>query len=289
MAPTFPPKCPQITTTKFTHNLHIPKIHSHTNALIFTQIYFAHIHRAAKMVVALGPGKFYGSSLPRPRIYTDVKLNDERIDPPLPVMDPLMMWAQEAHWSMGGLSFTRLRLQGRIEGNVNKLRVQREKLFKKSQKQQKPVKGSTATGPDKDKNSRVGQTPSPPPAPMVIKRRRVVGLVEEDGEEAEEDEEGQRGMKRGAARKLGDDFERVARESGIDGKKATNGGGEGGGMVAARTRSKRNMADVVVNEKKVNKIKKKLVEGRRKVGASVVAAAPRIRTSPRLVKVGGSS
>ncbi|KAL0443974.1 UNVERIFIED_CONTAM: hypothetical protein Slati_2120100 [Sesamum latifolium] len=67
------------------------------------------------MVVALGPGKFYGSSLPRPRFYTDVKLNDERVDPPLPVMDPLMAWAQEAHWSMGGLSFKRHRLQGRIE------------------------------------------------------------------------------------------------------------------------------------------------------------------------------
>ncbi|KAK6142627.1 hypothetical protein DH2020_022975 [Rehmannia glutinosa] len=238
------------------------------------------------MVVALGPGKFYGSSLPRPRIYTDVKLNDERIDPPLSVMDPLMAWAQEAHWSMGGLSFTRLRLQGRIEGNVNKLRVQRENIFKKSQKQQRSVDASTVSGPNKDKNSRrVVQTPSPPPAPKVIKRRRVVGLVDED----EEEEEEQRRVKRGAARKLGDDFERVARESGIDGKKMSNGGGEGGEMVAARTRSKRNVADVVANEGKVNNIKKNLVKGSRKIGGAVVSAAAGIRNSPRLVKAGGSS
>ena len=62
------------------------------------------------------PAKFYGSSLPRPRIYTDVKFNEERVDPPVPVLDPLLAWANEAHWSMGGLSFKRLRLQGRIEG-----------------------------------------------------------------------------------------------------------------------------------------------------------------------------
>ncbi|KAG6429625.1 hypothetical protein SASPL_107677 [Salvia splendens] len=59
------------------------------------------------MVVQLGPGKFYGSSLPRPRFYTDVKLNSERVDPPPSVTDPLMSWAQEAHWSMGGLNVKR--------------------------------------------------------------------------------------------------------------------------------------------------------------------------------------
>lgn len=237
------------------------------------------------MVVALGPGKFYGSSLPRPRFYTDVKLNDERIDPPLPVMEPLMTWAHESHWSMGGLSLTRYRLQGRIEGNVNKLRVQREKLFKKSKQQQKFVKVPTASGPDKDKNSRVGQASSLSPAPMVIKRRRVIGLVDEE----EEEEEEQKGMKRGSARKLGDDFEMVARKSGIDGEKATNGGGEGGGMVAARTRSKRNTADLVVVEGKSNNVNKKSGKGRRKVVVAAVAAAAGIRSSPRLVKIGGSS
>ncbi|KAJ6763856.1 hypothetical protein OIU79_024406 [Salix purpurea] len=63
-----------------------------------------------------------GSTLPRPRIYTDVKHSVERVDPPVPVMDPFLSWANEAHWSMGGLNFNRLRYQGRIEGNTDKLR-----------------------------------------------------------------------------------------------------------------------------------------------------------------------
>ncbi|XP_057790483.1 uncharacterized protein LOC131007594 [Salvia miltiorrhiza] len=83
------------------------------------------------MVVALGPGKFYGNSLPRPRFYTDVKFNEERVDPSPSVTDPLMAWAEEAHWSMGGLNVKRHRLQGRIEGNVERLRVQREQIFKR--------------------------------------------------------------------------------------------------------------------------------------------------------------
>ncbi|XP_078436479.1 microtubule-associated protein [Wolffia australiana] len=79
------------------------------------------------MVVALGPGRFYGSALPRPRYYEDVKFNDERVDAPPTVLDPLLDWAREAHWSMGGLSFQRHRLQGRIEGSIKKLRAQAEK------------------------------------------------------------------------------------------------------------------------------------------------------------------
>ncbi|KAG6392086.1 hypothetical protein SASPL_146295 [Salvia splendens] len=59
------------------------------------------------MVVPLGSGKFYGSSLSRLRFYTDVKLNSERVDPPPSVTDPLMSWAREAHWSMGGLNVKR--------------------------------------------------------------------------------------------------------------------------------------------------------------------------------------
>ncbi|PPR93749.1 hypothetical protein GOBAR_AA26920 [Gossypium barbadense] len=81
------------------------------------------------MVVPLGPGKFYGSSLPRPRIYSETRFNSERVDPPVPVLDPLLSWANEAHWSMGGLSFKRLRLQGRIEGNVQRLKAQRDKFL----------------------------------------------------------------------------------------------------------------------------------------------------------------
>ncbi|KAL3821470.1 hypothetical protein ACJIZ3_007375 [Penstemon smallii] len=188
------------------------------------------------MVVPLGHGKFYGSSLPRPRFYTDVKHSDERVDPPLSVIDPLMTWAHDAHWSMGGQSFTRHRLQGRIEVNVDKLRAQREKQFKdKSPKQNKP-----------DKLKRIiSETPSPPP--VAIKRRRVVGLVDEVEEDLEEVS-----VKRGAERKLGDDFERVAKE----------------------------------RKRDLGEIKKKLVKGGRKV-ESVAAAAVGTRSSPRLAKRGG--
>ncbi|KAL2474638.1 hypothetical protein Adt_35374 [Abeliophyllum distichum] len=237
------------------------------------------------MVVALGPGKFYGSSLPRPRIYTDVKLSDERVDPPTSVMDPFISWAQEAHWSMGGLSFKRHRLQGRIEGNVNKLRAQREKSFKISQKQNPAV-------PSHSEKSRNGNTPSPspPPAPLANKRRRAVGLVDEDEDEddgAEEEGYGSgREIKRGAVRKLGDDFERVARESGMGGKKASPAKkasvcAEG---LASRTRSKQKE---VVNDVKAKK-GKKLVKGGKSVGAAVVAAAVSgLRSSPRLAARGG--
>ncbi|ERN10197.1 protein IWS1 homolog A [Amborella trichopoda] len=76
------------------------------------------------MVVRVGPSKFYGSGLPRPRIYNNIEGN-ERVDPPLPVMAPLLQWANEAHWSRGGLSFKRRsRMQGKLEGNIRKLRAQ---------------------------------------------------------------------------------------------------------------------------------------------------------------------
>ncbi|XP_071693078.1 uncharacterized protein [Rutidosis leptorrhynchoides] len=67
------------------------------------------------MVVSESPGKFNGGSLPRPRIYTNIIYNSDRADTPLPVLDPLMSWAEEAHahWPMGALSFHRNRLQGR--------------------------------------------------------------------------------------------------------------------------------------------------------------------------------
>lgn len=74
------------------------------------------------MESSIKPGKFYGSSLPRPRIYTDVKFASDRVDPPVSVSDPLLSWANGAHWSMGGLSFDRPRLQGRIEGSIENLR-----------------------------------------------------------------------------------------------------------------------------------------------------------------------
>ncbi|KAL3645466.1 hypothetical protein CASFOL_010646 [Castilleja foliolosa] len=197
------------------------------------------------MVVALGPGKFYGSSLPRPRFYTDVKFNDERVDRPPSFMDPLMAWAEEAHWSMGGLNFKRNRLQGRIEGNTQRLRIQRDQTFKKSQNY---VKASQSRRSDNDsKSSCVSEIQSPQPPPVAIKRRRVIGLVDEEEEVVE--------VKKWPVRKLGDDFERVARESGIE----NSSGGESSGAVAARTRSK-------------------------KIGAAVVAAATGIRSSPRFAR-----
>lgn len=156
-----------------------------------------------EMVVSLGPGKFYGSSLPRPRFYTDVKLNEEREDPPVSVMDPLMSWAEEAHWSMGGLSFQRHRLQGRIEGNVNKLRAEREKILKSRGSNFTTRRVVNKTGINE------GGSPVTPAAPVVVKRRRrLVGVIDEDSSDVEEK---QREIKR-TARKLGADFDRVAND-----------------------------------------------------------------------------
>ncbi|KAK3004438.1 hypothetical protein RJ639_019915 [Escallonia herrerae] len=188
------------------------------------------------MVVALGPGRFYGSSLPRPRIYTDVKFSNDRVDPPVPVTDPLMSWAHEAHWSMGGLNVKRHRLQGRIEGSVVKLRAQREKALKKRNAHPSPAKpihpksfaGSAPSRVDRDPN------PSPPPAPFAAKRRRrLVGLVEERGWDGIVSP-----VKRGPARKLWDDFDRVAAESSAPSSpvKRSSGGSE---TVASRTRSRK--------------------------------------------------
>ncbi|XP_021729631.1 myb-like protein V [Chenopodium quinoa] len=201
------------------------------------------------MVVPLRPARFYGRSFPRPRFYTDVKFSDERVDPPTPVLDPLMSWANEAHWSMGGLCLNRLRLQGKIEGNVEKLRKQREKSFKMKM-ENSPLKG----------------VDSPPPAPISKKRRQRVKVVDDEGEEEdnddddddEEDEEEEIEMeirkvkrnggmkKRRLVRKLGDDFELVAeanRRTPL--KDVSNGVVVSEGGVALRTRSRRSM---VLNE-----------------------------------------
>ncbi|XP_062007615.1 uncharacterized protein LOC133724783 [Rosa rugosa] len=208
----------------------------------------------AAMVLKLklaSPAKFYGSSLPRPRIYTDVKFNDERVDPPVAVMDPFLAWANEAHWSMGGLSFKRLRLQGRIEGHVGKLRAEREKTEDRKQK------------------SKRASSDSPPSAPVATKRRRFLALIDEDeDEEEEEDLEVVRGKR--LVKKLADEFDRVA-----DAEEET---------VASRTRSRKLEVDdgietetrtVMQVAKEVNKLSlkgKKLKKRKSKVP----------RTSPRL-------
>ncbi|MCD7466839.1 hypothetical protein HAX54_003877 [Datura stramonium] len=201
------------------------------------------------MVVALEPRKFYGSSLPRPRFY---KPNEERVDPPVSILDPLMSWAEEAHWSMGGVSFKRHRLQGRIEGNIEKLRAERERVEKMSDKET-PEKGSPPPCPE---------SPPMPPAPFVLKRKRR--LVDES-----EDVVG------GLVRNLGDEFDRVEEESGLksSGMKMSGGAVE---ATARRTRSRRN-EDAAVEV--ANEVKSK--GGNLKKGVKVDSGK---RTSPRLSK-----
>ncbi|KAG5579194.1 hypothetical protein H5410_049821 [Solanum commersonii] len=214
------------------------------------------------MVVALGPGKFYGSSLPRPRFYENP--NGERVDPPVSVLDPFLSWAEEAHWSMGGLSFKRLRLQGRIEGNIKKLRAECEKIERKSVgEKKKSVKKGSLSSPV------VHVSPSPPPAPLNLKRK--MRLVDESDDENEEMGVDGRVEKRGLARKLDDDFDKVAEKS--------------DGVVMGRTRSGRNKEAVV---EKIVKLKpkgrklKKGLKGSEKKSVSVTPNAA--RTSPRLSK-----
>ncbi|CAH8388637.1 unnamed protein product [Eruca vesicaria subsp. sativa] len=150
-----------------------------------------------RKTIAIRPVEFYGNSLPRPRFFDNPQFNSHRVDPPLSVLDPLLSWARDAHWSMGGLNFTRLRLQGRIEGNVEKLRAQLE--------DSSPVS-------DKHKKKRSGcDSDSPPAAPVVVKRRRFIDLNDEADEEEIE------GVAR-IIRNLSDDFDRVAGESKINKK-----------------------------------------------------------------------
>ncbi|MED6154976.1 hypothetical protein PIB30_001117 [Stylosanthes scabra] len=177
-----------------------------------------------KMVVSLGPGKFYGKSLPRPRFYPDVKFNDYRVDPPLSVTDPLMSWAKEAHWSMGGLSFKRLHLQGKIEGNVDRLRAQLDSLSHSNPQAQSPPPHFQPTLSRGSKRPAT-DSPRPPPAPIAPKRRRFTATIEENEEDEEENEEEVRVKAKSKAKdsrrsvggrlvkKLGDDFDRVASEN----------------------------------------------------------------------------
>ncbi|XAR68017.1 hypothetical protein NMG60_11002995, partial [Bertholletia excelsa] len=217
------------------------------------------------MVVALGPGKFYGSSLPRPRIYTDVKFNDERVDPPVPVIDPLMTWAQEAHWSMGGLSFRRLRLQGRIEGNVRSSELS--------------VRKSSRSATTAQRSS----SPSPPPAPMAVKRRRYVAPMDEEDEEEEVEDvldREERGEKCPPTRNLAEGSEAVAavRTRNQRSKESGNGGNT--------------VKKVEDDTSKANSTGKKLKRGGKSEGvpegpaASPAGSSSGTRTSPRLGKRG---
>ncbi|CDY25249.1 BnaA02g22070D [Brassica napus] len=180
---------------------------------------------------AIRPVEFYGNSLPRPRFFDNPKFNSHRVDPPLSVLDPLLSWAREAHWSMGGLNFTRLRLQGRIEGNVDKLRAQLEKST--------PTKLESGDSDKKKKRSDYDYDyDSPPAAPVAVKRRRYIDLNADDGDD-EEIGSGDEGVAR-IRRKLSDDFDRVAGESKIKASKKSI----ELGLVGKRLKEKKNTQKV---------------------------------------------
>ncbi|CAN7014861.1 hypothetical protein IGI04_013340 [Brassica rapa subsp. trilocularis] len=142
-----------------------------------------------RKTIAIRPVEFYGNALPRPRFFANPQFNSHRVDP------PLLSWARDAHWSTGGLNFTRLRLQGRIEGDVDKLRAQLE---------------DSSPGDSEKKKKRSSCDSPPPAAPVAVKRRRYVDL--------NDDEDGIRSGDEGTARiirNLSGDFDRVAGESEI--------------------------------------------------------------------------
>lgn len=234
------------------------------------------------VVVPLDPGKFYGGSLPRPRFYTYTKFNPDRVDPPLPVMDPLLSGANEAHWSMGGLSFERLRFQGRIEGKVEKLRQQIKEL------EDSPEQDSTIDRPG-SKSKRAASV-SPPPNPVAVKRRRFLALSDSNGEDDDKSngeflkEKVKKAFRRGAVRNLGDDFEMVAEESSAVRENRSNGAGANVVNVVEQITDGVGFA----GEKRLKKV---LTNGRG-VLQSGTRTTPRsatgTRTSPRLAKRGSS-
>ncbi|KAM3196321.1 hypothetical protein ACQJBY_072159 [Aegilops geniculata] len=171
------------------------------------------------MVVALGPGRFYGGGLPRPRVFPG-----DRVDPPAPVTDALLCWARDAHWSMGGLGAKRLRLQGRIEGNLVKLRRTARRDARVSAKSAKAAKSKVravghgpapatlddALGSDDDSEDEAEVA-----AQEKVLRREVVD-DDEDSESGESEGEGvplvtiAATAKRKRVRKLSDEFDRIA-------------------------------------------------------------------------------
>ncbi|XP_047060456.1 chromatin modification-related protein EAF7-like [Lolium rigidum] len=158
------------------------------------------------MVVALGPGRFYGSGLPRPRVFPG-----DRVDPPAPVTDALLCWAREAHWSMGGLGAKRLRLQGRIEGNLVKLRRTARRDAKARAAGERPA-SLDALGSDDDESDREEVE-----AQERALRREVVDDAEDDDDDSSESEDEElvalvtiaAAAKRKRARKLFDEFDQL--------------------------------------------------------------------------------
>jgi hypothetical protein len=241
--------------------------------LIFTNL----SHQSPTMVFPLKLTKFYGSSLPRPRIYVNPDGN-ERIDPPISVTDPLMSWAQEAHWSMGGVSFKRLRLMGKIEGNVGKLRHQREKEFKAQAHNKSPIsdlrRSKISSSPSCSKS------PSPPPAPIASKRRRLVTLLEEEDEEVRVSAPVTR--RRRLVKKLGDDFDRVASPENNKSDEVLVSDSTVNTTTPKRSRRLIKIGDAgkKIVEEKQNKKVVVVVEEEEKSPNSAI----RVRTSPRLAK-----
>ncbi|KAE9599872.1 hypothetical protein Lal_00046090 [Lupinus albus] len=235
------------------------------------------------MVISLGPSRFYGKSLPRPRFYTDVKFNDHRVDPPLPVTDPFMSWAEEAHWSMGGLSFNRLRLQGKIEGNANKLRSQLEIHSKTHTQSPSPAARSLIT-----RSKRYAlDSPSPPDAPFAVKRRRFMSPVEK----------GEAVVTRSLQRKrlvknLGDEFDVVASENEVSDESVRvgskldldNGSGDGfeSDLVGLKRRRKLMKGGEAVGEVAEEDVKKRMNLKEKNTNSR---SGNGVRTSPRLAKL----
>ncbi|KAF0902449.1 hypothetical protein E2562_016276 [Oryza meyeriana var. granulata] len=194
------------------------------------------------MVVALGPGRFYGSSLPRPRFFA----GGDRVDPPVPVTDPLLAWAHEAHWSMGGLSSKRLRLQGRIEGSIDKLRRRARRDARAAAKARaaglKPD-SLAALGSDDDDSDEEAEAQE-----RILKREVIDEPSESESEEEQEENEEEEeealatiaaAAKRKRARKLSDEFDRVATLQDGEAKKQ-----KPAAATSARTSPRRKAAEV---------------------------------------------
>ncbi|XP_045806883.1 uncharacterized protein LOC123899715 [Trifolium pratense] len=235
------------------------------------------------MVFPLKLTKFYGSSLPRPRIYVNPNGN-ERIDPPISVTDPLMSWAQEAHWSMGGVSFKRLRLMGKIEGNIGRLRNQREKEdkeFKAQAHNKSPISNSDLPRSKISDSPLPSKSPSPPPAPIASKRRRLVTLLEEEEKGEEIRVSAPVTRRRRLVKKLGDDFDRVASPE----NKKSDEVVVSDSTVVTPKRSRRlvkigDAGKKIVEEKENKKVVVVVEEGEKSPNSGI-----RVRTSPRLAKI----
>lgn len=110
----------------------------------------------------LNPVRFYGSQLPRPRIYGDIKFNETRVDPPPGVNAALLEWAADVPWKQGGIAVKRKRLQGKVEGRMNKLRNMEESDDEEEPPMKKPAKveGQRASASRK-KSKTVPPAPGP--------------------------------------------------------------------------------------------------------------------------------